>query len=283
MYVRLAFAVAINVEPEILIIDEALSVGDMRFQLKCFRKLEEIKEKGTTILFVTHDTGSVINHCDRAIWLNEGKVKEEGIPESVCKHYMSFMAYDAETTTSTSISSSENHQKAPVIKDDLSENKNIPWKSVAGCESFGEGGAEITHVAFYDAKTMKSLDVLKGGEAVCLGMKVKNSNLDNNLIAGFIIYDKQGNHIYGTNTHLTKVDLGDFKKNNEKDLFFIFKFPFIKNGDYIFSVAIGEGTMQTHQVANWIHDAKIVKILNSTQIANAGYLLVDKNITIKTK
>lgn len=78
MFVRLAFALAINVDPEILIVDEALSVGDVFFQSKCYRRMEEIRQKGTTILMVTHDMGSIIKYCDRVVLLNKGEFIAEG-------------------------------------------------------------------------------------------------------------------------------------------------------------------------------------------------------------
>ena len=87
MFVRLAFAVAINIEPEILIVDEALSVGDVFFQAKCFRKFEEFKEKGKTILFVTHDLGSINKYCDRAILLHKGEKVAEGSPKEIVDLY----------------------------------------------------------------------------------------------------------------------------------------------------------------------------------------------------
>ena len=89
MLVRLAFALAINVEPEILIIDEALAVGDAFFQAKCFNKLEEIKNSGTTILFVSHDIVSVKKLCSRAIWLDRGNLREIGDAKEVCERYLS--------------------------------------------------------------------------------------------------------------------------------------------------------------------------------------------------
>ncbi|NBL00561.1 MAG: ABC transporter ATP-binding protein, partial [Erysipelotrichia bacterium] len=97
MYARLAFAVAINVDPDILIVDEALSVGDAAFQNKCIRKMEEIGKKGITILFVSHDTQTINKFCNRAIWLNNGVIKEQGKPEIILENYMSFMSYGIET------------------------------------------------------------------------------------------------------------------------------------------------------------------------------------------
>jgi len=91
MFVRLAFAVAINMNPDILIVDEALAVGDVRFQRKCFRRLDELKEKGVSILFVTHSTDSVLKYCDRAIMLDEGELKMTGTPKQVVQTYLEMM------------------------------------------------------------------------------------------------------------------------------------------------------------------------------------------------
>lgn len=87
MFVRLAFAVAINIDPEILIVDEALSVGDVFFQVKCYHKFEEFKKLGKTILFVSHDLGSISKYCDRVILLNKGKKISEGIPKQIVDEY----------------------------------------------------------------------------------------------------------------------------------------------------------------------------------------------------
>ncbi len=281
MYVRLAFAIAINVDPEVLIVDEALSVGDMRFQLKCFRKLEEIKNNGTTILFVTHDTGAVINHCDKAIWLHDGKVKELGKPESVCKHYMSFMAYGEETEVkSASETSSPSDEGEMSIGQrglgEVEKNNKIPWQSVAGCESFGEGGAEITDVAFYDAETGKSLEMVEGGEEVCFSIKgVSNSDIPG-FIFGFMINDSQGNHVAGMNTLAMNKNINI---NNEKFLAtFSFIFPKFCNGNYMFMTSVAEGTQSNHIQLHWIHDALEFKVFSQRKLAELDILLEMDNV-----
>jgi ABC-type polysaccharide/polyol phosphate transport system ATPase subunit len=91
MQVRLAFSQAINVDPDILIIDEALAVGDLRFQQKCFRKIKEFKESGKTIIMCTHNLAAVKEFCDRAIWLHEGVIREDGMPEKVTYNYSAYM------------------------------------------------------------------------------------------------------------------------------------------------------------------------------------------------
>lgn len=97
MYVRLAFAVAVQVDPDILIVDEALSVGDVRFQQKCFRRMRRFQEHGKTVIFVTHDSGAVSTFCDGACWLKNGRIFYQGKADTVIKKYMSYMSYGMET------------------------------------------------------------------------------------------------------------------------------------------------------------------------------------------
>ena len=92
MYMRLAFAVAVYVDADILLIDEILAVGDANFQVKCFNKLMKIKEKGTTIVIVSHSLSQIEQICDRCIWLHEGVIKADGTPENVHKEYLSYMS-----------------------------------------------------------------------------------------------------------------------------------------------------------------------------------------------
>lgn len=94
MYMRLAFSVAINVDADVLLIDEILAVGDVNFQEKCFQKLRDVKRNGTTIVIVSHSLGQIEKICDRAIWIDEGLIKEDGTPRAICKHYLESMEYD---------------------------------------------------------------------------------------------------------------------------------------------------------------------------------------------
>lgn len=281
MSVRLAFAVAINVDPEVLIIDEALSVGDLRFQLKCFRKLEAIKKKGTTILLVTHDLGAVMNYCDRAIWLHNGFVKEQGEPELVCKYYMSFMAYGNETKKKNSLFLKRDVQK----KDELisNDNQNIPWKSVSNCESFGNGDAEIIQVGFYESKKMESLEVLEGGEMVCLSLKIKVKKTIESPIVGFYFTDPQGNNILGTNTFFQQNQPNQFEKNTEKIIRFSFQFPKIHNDEYHLTVAVANGTQKNHTQNHWIHDVFPIKVRGKRLDFQGGSRLILESINIDLK
>lgn len=125
MFVRLAFAVSVSVEPDILIIDEALSVGDIRFQIKCFRKITDFKNRGKCIVLVSHDIGAIKRLCDSVVWLRDGQVYLNGDPENVCKEYMAYMLYDAATSENKGVAAIN-----PVVSDDITQ-----WNDVRGYAS----------------------------------------------------------------------------------------------------------------------------------------------------
>lgn len=137
MYVRLAFAVAISIDPDILIVDEALAVGDIRFQQKCYRRIREFSDSGKTILLVTHDMGAVTSFCSRAIWLKDGRLAETGKPEDVAKKYVSYMSYDMLSTESDG-PSEKGTRGGPGERKAQAESQ-IKWENVDSCLSFGEG------------------------------------------------------------------------------------------------------------------------------------------------
>jgi len=253
MQVRLAFAVAISVDPDILVVDEALAVGDIRFQQKCYRKFREIQASGKTIIFVTHDTGVVNNYCNRAIWLDDGSVKKMGSPESVTKDYVSFMYYGMESASEETKTEIRNVGSAPDVKD-------LDLESVAGCQSFGEGGAKITRVGLYSVSTGEKIKVFKGGEKVNFYVEMEILQMKKDLIFGFFVKDIYGNGLFGLSSDVlkSKIDL----RSRRSLICFEFDFPFLKNGNYFFTVAVCFGTQENHVNMHWVHDAYIVTIVN---------------------
>lgn len=289
MFARLAFAVAINVEPDILIVDEALSVGDMRFQAKCFRKFKDFQDENRTILFVTHDTGAIINYCSKAIWIHSGKKHEEGTPNDVCKRYASFMAYGLKTVVSenadferkTDLSLQDKEHKADTKGNSTSGDmdlffKNIPkdaWISTDGFESFGEGGAKIIEACLIDKKYNK-ISQLKGAEIIVLGLKFKCYRDLKNAIFGVILKDNKGNTIFGTNTVIENNFFEIIKSSNDaKSFFFMFEIPKFSCGEYALTVAIAEGTQFAHEQIHWIHDLFIFQISTDDIRQRIGQLL----------
>lgn len=271
MYVRLAFSIAISVEPEILIVDEALSVGDIRFQQKCFRKFREFQNKGTTILFVTHDTKTVINYCSGALWLKNGKVVGLGYSEEICRKYVADMFYDEEEARNPDIKS-ETSRRA-----DHGCGHSIELQNVSSCSSFGEGGAEIVAVSFCREKNLQKITIFEGGERVIFYIQLNIKKDIAEPIIGFFLNDDVGNRIMGFNNYVLGKKLRPFNKGEQIIVGLEFDFPFLKNGHYTFSPGIAEGEQSSHIQHHWIHDAYVLQVASADIAANMGNYFLTKD------
>jgi ABC-type polysaccharide/polyol phosphate transport system ATPase subunit/uncharacterized protein YkuJ len=278
MQVRLAFAVAINVNPEVLIVDEALAVGDIRFQQKCFRKIDEIRNKGTTIIFCTHDTGAVLNLCSSCLWIHNGIMRDFGYPDDIVRKYSAFMNYDKEVKQIDICTTTESNS---INYKDIHENEQIQWTSTKGFSTFGEGGAEITEVAFFHADTKKKVHTLKGGEVNTIGIRIRLTETVSQPIVGFNIKNILGVCSFGTNTFVEGIKLHDLKNEGSYEtIFFTFTFPNLGNGSYLLDVAIADGTQLTHSSYHWVHDIFTFNVFNIGDKYSFGYVyLTDMNIT----
>lgn len=226
MFVRLAFAVAINIEPEILIVDEALSVGDVFFQAKCFHKFEEFKQEGKTILFVSHDLGSIQKYCDRALLLHHGKLVGQGAPGDVIDMYKRVLAGESAELLKNEEGHAEDAVDAYALQlggqtgagtgdadvvANLDHTGKKVWKNVYALnpevDEYGDHIAEIVDFCLLDDKGTMT-DTLIKGNAFTLKVKVRaNENIDNPIVA-FTIRDARGMDLCGTNTMLEKKDPG---------------------------------------------------------------------------
>lgn len=266
MFARLAFSIAINVDADVLIIDEVLSVGDMRFQQKSIRKMKEFQENGTTILFVSHDMGAVLSFCTKAIWIDGGEVKDNAAIDSISKKYTAFMAYG---------------EKKSINSKELAEiprsNQNIKWMSSVGCDSFGEGGAEIIDVAFFNEVTDENLTVLHGGEEVCFCLRVNFTESLEMMGIGFRLTDKIGNHVFSLTSYVDHVDFGRIEQGLTKVIKLCFTFPKIKNGEYFITTAISEGTQINHYQCHWVNDILQVVVSNEDILRHSLGVVVIEN------
>lgn len=228
MFVRLAFAVAINIEPEILIVDEALSVGDVFFQAKCFHKFEEFKEQGKTILFVSHDMSSIQRYCDRVILLNKGIKQAEDNPKTVIDLYKKLLVHsDVELDT---------HQETP-----FNETTDVPegeWKTNFAINpnylEYGEKKAEIIDFALVD-ENGKFSNITENGKYFSVKMKVKFYEDIVEPIFAFTIKNVQGLEITGTNTMYENIDLGKCVAGDIRQVEFKQKTS-LKAGEYLISL-----------------------------------------------
>ncbi len=212
MYVRLAFAIAASVEPDILIIDEALAVGDIVFQHRCLRRIKEVQESGATVLFVSHDTATVRALTQRAILLNAGRVVADGKPADVLNHYQKLImereeAYEADLSARAG---SESH--------DAEETASPPLRYTF---RHGDGSAELTGAELLDARR-RPVESVETGESVTVRVRARFHADVENPVVGFLIRSRYGVHAYGTNTKEQQIDFGLVRRGERVEVSFAF-------------------------------------------------------------
>lgn len=230
MFARLAFSVAISVDPDILIVDEALSVGDVFFQNKCYRRFEEFRDRGKTILFVTHDMGSVIRYCNRCVLLNAGKKVAEGKPQEMVDLYKRIMVgqwnENEESSDEASPVQSSNVKNDQLWKDQISTNPDI--------EVYGDGRADIIDFGIFSDTGDIGNNVYKG-DYYSVKMKVRINEDNLNPIFAFKLRDIKGTELTGTNTMLEDIDTSQCKKGDIVTITFRQK-QYLQPGQYLVSL-----------------------------------------------
>lgn len=230
MFARLAFSVAISVDPDILIVDEALSVGDVFFQNKCYRRFEEFRERGKTILFVTHDMGSVIRYCNRCVLLNAGKKVAEGKPQEMVDLYKRIMVGqwngNEESSDEASSIQTSNVKNDQLWKDQISTNPDI--------EVYGDGRADIIDFGIFSDTGDIGNNVYKG-DYYSVKMKVRINEDNLNPIFAFKLRDIKGTELTGTNTMLEDIDTSQCKKGDIVTITFRQK-QYLQPGQYLVSL-----------------------------------------------
>jgi len=261
MFARLAFAIAINVEPDILIVDEALSVGDARFQRKCFAKFEELKKKNVTILLVSHDIESIKSFTDVGIFLLNGVIKYYGdSKECVIKYLQSLFGKKKENEKKVT-KNNYNIQKV---------NNNIVSLDKKNSKlNFGNGNADFEYVNIYGLES----NIFHGEEKLEIEYKLSwnidkiseqfNINeYDNNLIVGMHLIDKKGVTYFGLNTVLSGIKINPYASDNIKHLI-RFDMPKLISGDYFLTAAVAFGSHEHHMQLCWYEDGIELKCVNN--------------------
>jgi lipopolysaccharide transport system ATP-binding protein len=273
MMVRLAFAVIAHVDADILVIDEALSVGDAFFTQKCMRYLRKFMEKGT-VLFVSHDTGAVVNLCSHALWLHHGIAKLAGSPKEVSEEYLAAQYQAIQGDISAPISKSVtppnsvpqdfHDMRRDFINTTSLRNDIEVFKFSLDAANFGKGGATINLVQLLDQNDQPLLWVV-GGERVQLMVHCKANTDLASPIVGFLVNDRLGQTLFGDNTFITYSQTSLSVASGQVFVArFEFRMPILPPGDYSITVAIAEGTQVDHIQHHWIHDALILKSHSSS-------------------
>ena len=256
MQMRLAFSVATAIRPDILIVDEALSVGDAYFQHKSFDRIREFRKLGTTLLIVSHDKGAIQGICDRAILLNAGHLAMEGKPEVVMDYYNAMLA---------------DHQNQEV-RQAVREDGKVQTIS-------GTGDVVLDTVQLLNREG-QVLEVVNIGESIRLRVCIKALVSVQNLTIGFLIKDRLGQAVFGTNTYHLKHDIKNLTVNQEDDFYFCFDANF-GVGSYSVAVALHSG--ETHLVKNyeWRDLAAVFNIVNLNKPESVGVCWVPVTLVEK--
>ncbi|MCM3261596.1 ABC transporter ATP-binding protein [Paenibacillus lautus] len=264
MYMRLAFAVAINIEPDILLVDEVLAVGDASFQRKCLNRIKQLKSANKTIVLVTHDHAIVERMCDRAIWLHQGKVREDGHPKDVVNSYLAYLANkdrEIELQQQEAVNESETKANETAINN-VEEEKR--W---------GNKDVEITSVKIIN-KSESEIFVTE--EPATIEIQYVNHINTKSAIFGFAIHTIDKIRVYGTNTQLEPLD-DELPKTGT----LVVEFPEFNlvEGDYIIDVAVHDDTglmfdyrmdILRIRVVSTVHDVGVCRIPHSWSIKSGG-------------
>ena len=256
MFVRLAFAVSINIDPEILIVDEALSVGDVFFQAKCYRKFEDFKKQGKTILFVSHDLSSVSRYCDRVYLLNKGEMLGSGSPKEMIDKYKQILAGQAEDGKTEIVETGEN--------DTL---------------EYGNGKAKITDYYITDEKGKKTSAIVKGTEYT-VHMKVKMMEDLPAPIFACSVKNVRGVEITGTNTLVSHTFDESAKKDEEYEITFRQRMM-LQGGEYLISLGCTGYEGSDFKVYHRLYDIIGINVISDSD--TVGFYDSDSEVVVSKK
>ena len=269
MYVRLAFATAVNVSPDILLVDEALAVGDARFQQKCMARIREFCRSGTVIL-VTHDMGAVTELCSRAFWIERGGLKLEGAPKIVVEKYLEYM-YEGErdpeeapaAISKSAVVSREMKGFTPVGKDiGQFGDRRITIESVGLISRGGDNGI------VYAGRPCEI------GAVLCAHEDIREP------IVGYIVKDRLGREILGDNTALLRQDLHPLEAEQYYVILFqIDAWPNFLEGEYSLTIGVADGRLNDHVQCHYLHDVLIFMNI-PLRMPGGIFSVVDTNVTL---
>jgi ABC-type polysaccharide/polyol phosphate transport system ATPase subunit len=270
MYVRLAFAVAIHVDPEILLVDESLSVGDVYFQQRCMRKIRQMKQEGKTILFVSHDMTAVKNLCDAAVWLEHGELKGTGEPDEVVGKYLAAMtmrrdpyATEAARTGTSTVASGE----CLVVR--TLPNVDHRW---------GNRHAEIVGIQVLNSHGIRCESVDHGAPIVVRVSVAFHEDVSRPIV-GIFMRNRLGEDITGMNTSAEGVELPPARAGQCFTVDFRLNLPLLVPGSYYFTPAVAQGTHEDFVICDQVENALHIEVHAKTIVY--GYMKFDSRVELK--
>ena len=268
MVLRLAFAVAAHVDPEVLIVDEALAVGDISFRQRCMRKIHDLRARGVTILFVSHETSDVKALCERCLWLQNGRIQGLGEADSVVAEYLrttllreSAHIAHKETTHPQALPPQTPPPQTPPPQTPPPQTCDIPLRTVFTGLRYGDGRATILGAAVHGG--LNPLERV----AIRLSFRV-NVQLDS-VIAGFLVRNQKGENIFGSNSARENYPIPVLEAGEINTVDFHWEAPDLAPGDYAISVGIADGTLEEYAMCDYIEDA--IPLTCAGEGASRGY------------
>ncbi len=286
MMVRLAFAVQVAVEPDILIVDEALAVGDMRFSMKCIRRMEELKARGTSLMLVSHDLSTIVNLCDRVFWLHDGKVLRHGEPRRIALEYSNFMSYglmpaaneegkavQAELPRSRPAGAAAGTPAGRVSLAPAPQ--GLHWVACDDIPWTGAGGARVRRIALRRSGLSGNATLFEGGEDLEIFLDVEATETLEAPSFCSDLFDRKGNLLFGLNTHFLGTKLPRLEAGTRAIVRFACVLPILKSGEYSLSAAISDGTLSSHKQHHILNEAVTLRVHGTRAQQNHHLFTVD--------
>jgi ABC-type polysaccharide/polyol phosphate transport system ATPase subunit len=276
MVVRLAFAVAINVDPEILLVDEALAVGDIYFRQRCMRKVHELRQRGITILFVSHAVSDVKAIGDRVLWLDHGRMIDIGEPDRVVSKYLAAMTEkDSTYLKRKSEGGQQPRRGGPMQAPEIVETiPNIDHR-------FGDGRAEVIGIAVLDEQG-RTIQILEPASRILVRISVRAKDDVPMPIVGFMLRNQLGMDFSGTNTAREGYELAAMQAGDVTTVDFYLDLPELYPASFSFSPAIADGTLMGYQMCDWIDNA-IALQMGRSEAQIYGYMHLSCRVEVNSR
>ncbi len=266
MFVRLAFAVAIHMDPDVLIVDEALSVGDIFFQQRCIRRIQHLKNQGVTIVFVSHDLEAVRSLADRAIWMDHGRAHLEGKTDEVVSKYLAAMV-----TRGRKEVMEEEAVGKPL---DLPEELDLPDEALERIPKFvdtfhnvdhryGNKKAQIHGIGVF-GKEGTPISSVEQGDRICIRISVEFTADVEHPNVGFMLRNRLGQDVAGTNVLYEGIRLPMAHPGERLSVDFVMDLPYLHAGFYHFAPAVADGTLDQYEMCDWIDNAFAIEVIQRT-------------------
>ncbi|WP_045770582.1 ABC transporter ATP-binding protein [Xanthomonas albilineans] len=263
MYVRLAFAVIAHVDADILVVDEALAVGDAIFVQKCMRFLRKFREKGT-LLFVSHDTSSVLNFCQSAVWLDRGRMRMHGAAQETCNAYIEYCSQEVYGDT-VKLHSRQVEKPMTTVPSLANVEKDLKvelFDNVANSNGWQSGVANIDSVVLCNDQG-EPFNSFAGGEHVLLRVRATVHKPLKSPLIGFFVKDRLGQSLFGEHTYTYVQPPMQVEAGTCLEASFRFTLPLLPNGEYSMTVSIADGDPYANTQHCWLHDAVLIRVASS--------------------